>query len=54
MQFSRTAISAATALIILAYIGALKLAESFLTSDSRSYLIAAIVWLLCLALVHRR
>jgi high-affinity Fe2+/Pb2+ permease len=54
MQFSRLALAAATALVILAYFGALLLVERFLVLGVRSYIIAAIVWLLCLALVRKR
>jgi hypothetical protein len=54
MQFSKVAIFATIALIIFAFFGAQSLAERFLAADVRSYFIAAVVWLLCLALVRNR
>jgi high-affinity Fe2+/Pb2+ permease len=54
MKFSKAAIFATVALIIFAFFGAHSLAQRFLVADARSYFIAAIVWLLCLAVVRNR
>jgi hypothetical protein len=52
MQHTKSTILASVLLLILAYIGAVKLAEFFVV-DVRTYIIAAIIWLLCLALVKK-
>jgi hypothetical protein len=52
MQHAKSTILASILLLILAYFGAVKLVE-FCIIDVRTYIIAAIIWLLCLTLVRK-